>query len=85
MMRSVVLRPCHPLKCRIARLVGAGLALPLSFVGGVKRGQGKPSPYETRNPAYRVGQHTPSLKDELKVSPDAVKIGVCSGGKQGVL
>ena len=29
------------------RLVGAGLALPLSFVRGVKRGQGKPSPYET--------------------------------------
>jgi chromosome segregation and condensation protein ScpB len=29
-----------------ARLVGAGLALPLSFVRGVKRGQGKPSPYE---------------------------------------
>jgi len=31
-----------------SRLVGAGLALPLSFVRGVERGQGKPSPYETR-------------------------------------
>jgi hypothetical protein len=29
------------------RLVGAGLALPLSFPRGVERGQGKPSPYET--------------------------------------
>ena len=28
-------------------LVGAGLALPLQFFGGVERGQGKPSPYET--------------------------------------
>ena len=29
------------------RLVGAGLALPLSYVHGVRRGQGKPSPFET--------------------------------------
>ena len=30
------------------RLVGAGPALPLKLAGEAERGQGKPSPYETR-------------------------------------
>jgi hypothetical protein len=37
--------------CRYApleRFVGAGLALPLQYADDVQRGQGKPSPYETR-------------------------------------
>ena len=29
------------------RLVGAGLAVPLWYIRGMERGQGKPSPYET--------------------------------------